>query len=228
MALLRCILLATAPALFWLWYFWSRDRRDREPPRLVLKLFALGAVAAGPAWLLEGRLALPSTLFLDNFVRVALVEEVWKLVPVWLVAYRRREFDEPMDGIVYAVAAALGFATVENVLYAMRSGPELLLYRAFTSTLAHVGFSGLVGYHIGVARTRPGGGLRVAGALFAVVALHGAYDVLLVHSHRPRWTIVVVVPVLLVLLAWAMRLASRAAPPLSGGGGRRATPPAGP
>ena len=32
--------------------------------------------------------------------------------------YRWNEFDEPLDGVVYGVALALGFATVENVLRA--------------------------------------------------------------------------------------------------------------
>ena len=31
--------------------------------------------------------------------------------------YPHDEFDEPYDGIMYAVAASLGFAAIENVMY---------------------------------------------------------------------------------------------------------------
>ena len=41
---------------------------------------------------------------------------------VLLFIYRWDEFDEPLDGVVYGVALALGFATVENVLCVVRDG----------------------------------------------------------------------------------------------------------
>jgi RsiW-degrading membrane proteinase PrsW (M82 family) len=125
-----------------------------------------------------------------------------------------------MDGIVYAVAAALGFATVENVLFALWRGEWVILSRAFTSTLAHVGLSGLVGYHLGLAKFRERGRLLlVLRALFVATVLHGFYDLALVwasHPDVPDWiggiTVGVMVPGLLVLLWWAMRLADRASP----------------
>jgi RsiW-degrading membrane proteinase PrsW (M82 family) len=137
------ILIASAPAFFWLWLFYRRDRWEPEPKARVLQLFGLGAVVAAPAYFVEGWLPGPWSGAYDNFVRVALVEELFKLLPVWLLVYRHRDFNEPMDGIVYLVACALGFATVENALYALQGGGRLLLFRACTSTLAHVGFSGL-------------------------------------------------------------------------------------
>ena len=143
--------------------------------------------------------------------RVGAIEEFFKFLPVWLVAARLKEFDEPMDGIIYAVAAALGFATVENVLYAVALGDHMIFFRAFTSTPAHACFSGLVGYHLGKAmfadRRRK---FLVIRALLCVTALHGAYDMLLDFSARPwappavaSWTIVVMVPTLLMMLSWA-------------------------
>ena len=125
-----------------------------------------------------------------------------------------------MDGIVYAVAAALGFATVENTLYAFLLGDDVILYRAFTATLAHVGFSGLLGYHFGKARfapTRQRG--SVALAFVAVVVLHGAYDLLITYGSHPQapaglaqGTVVVIVPLLLMLLCWAAYKADLASP----------------
>jgi RsiW-degrading membrane proteinase PrsW (M82 family) len=208
LVLLRVVLLASVPALFWLWLYYRRDRWEKEPKLLVLKLFGLGAVAALPVYFLEMFLPGPESDVFDAFVRVALPEEAAKLAVVWLFAYPRKEFNEPMDGIIYAVAAALGFATVENVLYAIVLGDAVLIYRSFTSTLAHVGFSGLVGYHLGLAKFRERGGARlVLAGLFAAVALHGVYDLIVT-----KWMVAVMVPFVLIVLWWAMRLADRASP----------------
>jgi RsiW-degrading membrane proteinase PrsW (M82 family) len=216
----HCVLLASAPGLFWLWLFWRRDRWEREPLSVVVRLFLAGAAMAVPAYFAEGWLPNFGSRLFDNFVRVGLVEEACKLLPVWWLAYRHREFDEPMDGIVYAVAAALGFATVENALYALLLGPHVVLVRAFTSTLAHVAFSGLVGFQLGRAKFRGRGraGL-VLGALLASTLLHGAYDLALSYGSDPRLgpavatrTVATLLPALLVLLWWAGRRADRASP----------------
>ncbi|MHC4971678.1 MAG: PrsW family intramembrane metalloprotease [Planctomycetota bacterium] len=214
------ILVASAPAFFWLWLFYRRDRWEPEPKAKVLKVFALGMGVAAPAFFLERWLPGPATPFFDNLVRVALIEELFKFLPVWLFVYYDREFNEPMDGIVYMVACALGFATVENALYALQGGGQLLVFRAFTSTLAHVGFSGLLGYKLGVAKFRKrGGAWLVLRAFAAVVVLHGVYDLLLAYSaakHAPDWvargTLALMVPTLLLLLWYATNLASKASP----------------
>lgn len=201
MDLWRAILLASAPGLLFLWLFWKRDL-DREPKLQVLKLFALGAIFAAPAYFLEGWLPGPTSRLYDNFVRVALVEELSKLLPFLLFAYRHREMDGPMDGIVYAVAVALGFATVENTLYARAFGGDVLVYRAFTSTLAHVSFSGLWGYAFGL----HGKSVR---AFAAAVALHGAYDLLLSPNAPHLLALLALLPALLLVLYLAVRSANR-------------------
>ena len=218
MLLARIILLAAAPPLFWLWLFYRRDRWEPEPKALVLKVFVAGALTSIPAWLLQISLPGPTHPIYDYFVRVALVEEACKLIPVMIVAVRSRQMNEPMDGIIYAVAAALGFATVENVLYALWLGPAILVARAFTSTLAHLALSGLVGYQIG--RWRMGRSpAHIWIAFFGVVGLHGAYDLLLVTGagqvRSPmvaRLTVLLLIPALLGLLFLALRLADRASP----------------
>jgi len=226
MVLWECVLAASAPGLFWLWVFWRRDKWQPEPKAKVLKLFGLGALFAAPVWLVESWLPGPRNAYYDVFVRIALTEEVFKLLPVVLFAVRSREFSEPMDGLVYAIAAGLGFATVENALYAASLGPALLVQRAFTSTLAHAAFSGLLGY--GLAKTKFGGGPRpVAAAFLGVVGLHGAYDLALQLGADPaapeiysRVVIGTAVPALLLALYGALNRASAESPYRR----RRATP----
>lgn len=211
MGLSESVALAVVPGVFWLWVFYRRDKWEPEPKLKVIKLFLLGALAAAPAYYLQGWLPGPASKFFDNFVRVALVEELFKVLPVLLIVYWHREFNEPMDGIVYAVAAALGFATVENILYAHYLGPQLLMYRVFTSTLLHVGCSGLVGYALGRAKFSDCG--RIALTFPAVVGLHGAFDLALCGADAVgRWTIAGVLPFLLLALFRATNRACHASP----------------
>jgi RsiW-degrading membrane proteinase PrsW (M82 family) len=203
------------PAIFWLWVFWRKDRWDREPKRLVLRVFGFGAIMAGPIFLLEERLVVPPTVFGEFFVRIALVEEWFKIVPVIYLALRSKRFDEPMDGVIYGVASALGFAAAENAIYAIRAGSVLALLRAFTSTFIHVGLTGMVGYAIGMARFgRPYRTVIAVSALFAAVTIHGGYNFFLALGALPeapdwiaRVAIVVLIPSMLILLAQAMKRA---------------------
>lgn len=169
------------------------DRAHPEPLGLVAITFVLGALSAELAGLVEyafvslsewtnpqlltfggAAKALPlSTLGFALLVGVP--EEGAKLLAT-AYATRRREFDEPVDGVVYGVVAALGFAAAENVVYfaSGRVSATLVVGRAFTAIPVHVFLSGLWGYALGEklvrrkARTWP---------WFAAAALlHGAYD----------------------------------------------------
>lgn len=221
MEFLRILLGASAPALFWLWIFWKRDRWQREPKLVVLKLYVLGALVAAPTYFVEMAMPLPGdgwgARLYDNFVRVAFIEEGAKFAIVWIFAYRHREFDEPMDGIVYGTAVALGFATVENVLYALWFNESILVQRAFTATLAHVGFTGIIGFHFGFALLKPPHKRRLyklRGLLIAVF-LHGLYDLLVTVPNSdlvPRLAVLIGIPGLLIILWLLARRADSASP----------------
>jgi RsiW-degrading membrane proteinase PrsW (M82 family) len=213
--LLQALVVGFVPAIVWLWVFWRKDRWDREPKRLVLRIFLFGAVMAGPIFLMERELVVPPTVFGEFFVRIALVEEWFKILPVIYLALRSREFDEPMDGVVYGTASALGFAGAENAVYAIQAGSAHALLRVFTSTLMHVGLTGMIGYAIGLARFgRPYRTVVALSAFFAAVTIHGGYNFFLALGTLPeapgwiaRGAIVVLIPSMLVLLAHAIRRA---------------------
>ncbi|RMG64363.1 MAG: PrsW family intramembrane metalloprotease, partial [Calditrichaeota bacterium] len=113
--LLLIAVLGFAPALFWLAYFYRKDRLEPEPRRLVLRTHLWGIFCAFPAAALE--YLLPFNQWTMSVVGAPVVEESAKFLAVYLTIFRNPEFDEPMDGIVYGVAAALGFAALENVGY---------------------------------------------------------------------------------------------------------------
>jgi RsiW-degrading membrane proteinase PrsW (M82 family) len=199
------LLLAIAPAAFWLWYFYRKDRYEPEPLSWVLLVYILGAAVTIPVALVEGVMG----AFLPEFLIVVLVapvvEELGKYLVVRKTVYESAEFDEPVDGIVYAAAAGLGFATLENVIYVFAALETSLflavgtgLVRAVLSVPGHVLFSAMWGYSLGKARfipkeKRPG---VIAAGLMLAIASHALFNLLLFDAIGFAVLVLVVVPVL--------------------------------
>ncbi len=188
MSSLTILALAFAPGLFWLWFFYKRDKIEPEPKHLIVKTFFWGMAAVLPAIFLEtpfrgmaGGLAL-------TVVAAPVIEEYLKYFAVRRTIYAHDEFDEPMDGIVYAAAAALGFASLENVFFlfsAYSTGGEGQVWatfalRAFLSVPGHVMFSAMWGYALGVAKFSPGADRRkvIAGGVGLAMLLHALFNLL--------------------------------------------------
>ncbi|MCX6100856.1 MAG: PrsW family intramembrane metalloprotease [Candidatus Bipolaricaulota bacterium] len=164
-------------------YYYTRDV-FREPRAALVRTFLLGLVITIPAVLVElGLGAVPLRTFSPvtaalyvAFVVAAIPEESLKLLVIGRYCARLRDFDEPMDGIVYGATAALGFAALENVLYVADGGLLAAIVRSLTSVPMHATCGAILGYY--VARGRFGGGGRAdpwKGWALAVL-LHGAYD----------------------------------------------------
>ncbi|NJN44064.1 MAG: PrsW family intramembrane metalloprotease [Anaerolineae bacterium] len=67
--------------------------------------------------------------------------------------YKTAEFDEPVDGIIYATAAGLGYAAMLNILFVINSGGVDLgagVIRITVTSLAHASFAGVIGYFLGL------------------------------------------------------------------------------
>lgn len=216
MSLLAHVVLGFAPGLFLLWYVRHRDEFEPEPRRLVLAVFALGALSTALVFalrpVLEDLIPLAPKWYrdvVDAFYVTAPLEETAKLLAFLVGIYWHRELDEPLDGIVYGVAAGLGFASVENVLYSIvAQDPTVVLFRVPTATLAHLACTGSAGWFWTMARFVKGGrgvSLALAGTLVAIF-FHGAYDYFLFRSDRfSVLALLGVLPLLLVLLGLKMR-----------------------
>jgi RsiW-degrading membrane proteinase PrsW (M82 family) len=125
--------------------------------------------------------------------------------------------------VVYGVAVALGFATLENLLFVARLGLGVAWQRALFAVPAHALFGATAGYYAGRAKFDRGGDLwrDRALCLLAPAAFHGGYDYAL---HRGMGPHVWIVISLLSVGLWAFVLrrvhrAQRASPFRSGGGG---------
>ncbi len=189
MELLGYAVLAFAPGLFWLWFF-VRGRAYRpKPRRLLVFAFLLGMVSTIPAGGAEYLLLRDDDLRVGDGVVGAMAamlfvvgpaEELSKFLAVRLGPYRSLYFDEPRDGLVYAVAASLGFASLENLVYILSFGPEVMVGRALFSTLAHVIFGSFWGIALGVQmqRHRRGRGFWLVGGLAVAAVVHGVFNIL--------------------------------------------------
>lgn len=187
------LVLAAAPGIFWLWFFWRKDKYEKEPARYLVKTFFLGAGVVIPAALLESALATGEE-FLDLMI-VGVIEEAAKFLSVYLYMYRKSEFDEVMDGIIYSAAASLGFASLENLLYVFMYGPLVMVGRAILSTLGHVLFASFWGYALGAKKVE-GRNAVPLGLILSMIA-HGIFDVVLMADF---WTVnLLVIPLMIVL-----------------------------
>src|SRR5689334_17661934 len=115
--------LGALPALGAMWYFDRLDAKRPEPRKSLRRVAIAGGVSVIPCAVLELVLmksvkleGLSSVLF-SAFIVAAAIEELAKVLCVRFFIWNRPEFDERMDGIVYATRAGLGFALVENILY---------------------------------------------------------------------------------------------------------------
>ena len=220
------VVLGAAPSLFLLVFFYLKDRYEPEPRGHVALAFVKGALAIVPCWLAAraieagvGRVWLAlggvwARLF-EAAVMAGAVEEGAKWVVFLTLVYWWEEFDEPLDGVVYGVALALGFATVENVLCVVRDGLGIGLLRALFAVPAHALFGAAMGFYFGRAKlgdgqwqgmdvTRRQRRARLLAALLWPIAFHGAYDFLL-QLLRGAWMYVAVSLLSLSLWAFVLR-----------------------
>ena len=108
---------------------------------------------------------------------VALSEEIVKFLVLILYPYGQKFFNEPMDGIIYAVMISMGFATVENLLYADRFGLETTITRAFTAVPAHAVFAIISGYFVGLSKFNPAQKIKYLLLAFSLpILIHGIYN----------------------------------------------------
>jgi RsiW-degrading membrane proteinase PrsW (M82 family) len=83
---------------------------------------------------------------------VAFLEELSKFIFVRGILYRNKNFNEPLDGIIYAVMVSMGFATAENIIYVWDGGVDAAFVRMFSAIPAHALFAVLMGYWLGKAK----------------------------------------------------------------------------
>jgi RsiW-degrading membrane proteinase PrsW (M82 family) len=186
--------LALAPGAAIMLYIYLRDKHEREPLGLLMISFLYGGLSTVLtlviSWPVNAFLLTKETdvihQFWNAFFKVALVEEFSKFVFVRFILFYNRNFNEPFDGIVYAVMVGMGFATLENVLYVYQYGLATGIMRMFTAVPAHATFAILMGYFIGKAKFAHRRVFYLSTAsLVTATIFHGSYDYFLFISFIP-------------------------------------------
>lgn len=200
MSYLILLLPVLLPVLFWAGYHLHADRHLPEPPGHLLLAFALGVGSFYLGMLMYQALDLVSLrydayalahsnlagLFTFAVLGIGLIEESAKLIPFLLVILRFREFNEPIDGIIYASFIALGFAAVENLQYLQYMTRGEAYARGFAGPVLHIVFASIWGYYIGRAWlfNRPLFATIISALVFTA-CVHGIYDFVVIGL--PTW-----------------------------------------
>jgi protease PrsW len=184
-----------APVFVIIIYIYIKDKYEKESKRILAYTFALGAVVSIVITTIlylffELFLPIPDDFsvwqqFVKAFFVVALIEEFSKYVIVRYYNQPRKGFNEPFDGIIYAVMVSMGFAAVENLMYVFQGGLEVALIRAFTAIPAHAIFAILMGYFMGKAKFSKNKVKWNLIGLSLAILFHGAYDFFLFINFIP-------------------------------------------
>ncbi|TGB04509.1 glutamic-type intramembrane protease PrsW [Halobacillus salinus] len=171
---------AISPAVAIMTFIYLSKKIELEPLPLIVRMFIIGVIMVFPimfiqyAFEVEGVFQSP---LLRSFFLAGLIEEFFKWFFLLFVVYQHSDFDHHYDGIIYAVAISLGFATIENVIYLFSNGIEIAILRAVFPVSSHALFGIIMGYYMGKAKFAEAHRTRcLVLALFIPVSLHTVYD----------------------------------------------------
>ena|SRR3989344_4192443 len=188
---LLTIVAAIIPAGVWLFFFTKEDVHP-EPKKLILYVFEIGALASLPA--LAAQLIFQKTILYFGFniifliIGLALIEEICKWYAAYWAINKHSVFDEPIDAMVYMIAAAAGFATIENLFIAASftksfnliswvDTGNVLVLRFIGATLLHTLSSALVGYYWAMGKIK--GKSLISWGIFAATMVHSMFNYLI-------------------------------------------------
>ena len=209
------LLVTILPSILIILFFVNSDK-FKEPKSEIIKVFIFGILITIPAYILNTFLGdfwynntKVSQNLISSFLTAAPVEEGLKLSILYYFVYKMKDFNEPLDGIVYGVTASLGFATLENIYYVylladhfQTTSMALAVVRSFSAVPAHAVFGIFMGYFfMKYSFIKKGDNLFFA--FIVPFVLHGCYNLFIASNFFVSLT--------LIIVAWivALRLFSR-------------------
>ena len=183
------LLSAMLPTIALLLFFMYSDKFV-EPKKNVLSTFILGIFTIAPLQVFHYTTVMilgepiDYNPFFRAFFKAAFLEELFKFCVLYFFCTKFTAFNEPMDGIVYGIAASLGFAFWENLeyiyIYDEFDTKDALITvwgRAFTAVPSHAFDGVIMGFFIGKHYFRKNkSNINLVLALLVPVILHGIYD----------------------------------------------------
>ena len=205
------LLITILPSLLIVLFFVKSDRFP-EPTNQIIKIFFYGIFLCIPAFYINtslGEIYANTEIgegLISSFLSAAPVEEVLKFSVLYSLVYKMKEFNEPIDGIVYGVTVSLGFATLENIYYVYvlndyfdTSSQSLAILRSFSAIPAHGVFGAAMGYffmkYSFISKQN-----NLALCMIVPILLHGSYN-FFAHTYF-------IVSLLIAIVAWVVVLRS--------------------
>ena len=180
------------PALAWLWFWLREDAVHPEPRRLIALAFCAGMCTVAFTIPLEqyvGGMLANQTL---TFTAWSAIEETIKFIVALAVILWRKDYDEPVDAVIYMICIALGFSAVENTLFLWSplSGDTVFQtiitgnLRFVGATLLHILSSAVIGVSLALAFYKPRS-VKVlyglSGVILAIL-LHSSFNFLILNT----------------------------------------------
>ncbi|ACB61262.1 MULTISPECIES: glutamic-type intramembrane protease PrsW [Exiguobacterium] len=192
-----------APGIALLTYFYLRHEHESEPVGYILRSFIFGILLVFPLMFVEYIIQSEfGGLESIQLVRSAVTEEFAKWFVVFYTVYIHQRFNDYYDGIIYAVACSLGFATLENILYLMVNGTvEHMVFRALLPVSGHALFAVIMGFFMGKAKFSTHPYRWLALSIFVPMIVHTIFNLLILENGG-----ISVVPILFMIGLWIVGL----------------------
>ena len=187
----KLMALAIIPGLLIIAYVYGKDKVEKEPIGLIMKLIMFGAISCIVAGIAESALASMLPQYREGTIQYALqtsfclaafCEEILKYLATRLGSWKHPAFNYRFDGIVYGVSAAVGFAVFENIGYIASYGLATAVTRAFLAVPLHAFCGAFMGMFYSYSKKAAIVGQRGTSRMFTLLALivpmiiHGIYD----------------------------------------------------
>ena len=185
MATLIIVIIFLVLASLLVWFLLSNDERGKRKPVGSLWIAAgFGVIGIFAAIFLEQKF-IPSSTFLGtstlgavflSAMGVGVIEESCKFLPLTLFIYKRKYFNEHMDGILYYAIAGLAFGIPENILYTLNFGSTAGIIRLFLTPVFHAATGSIVGYYLVRSKIDHKSKYKPVLAFIGAILIHGFYD----------------------------------------------------
>lgn len=205
------VLIAVIPIANLLKFTFDKDKIEKEPFRLLLRLFISGTLVSIVVLMLSkalGDMFHIDNLFYSSFIKVAFIEEICKWICIYTITWRNKEFNYKFDAIVYSIFVSLGFAFVENIGYSFSYGIIVAVLRAIISIPGHTFFAIYMGYYLGMSKdyyTRCNSKKGSIYALYSIIVptfLHGIFNYCLAGRNDGLYILFIIFIALLYVLSF--------------------------
>ncbi len=216
--------LCIIPSLILLWYVYIKDKVEKEPFYLLLLLF-LGGIIACIISILLSILSKQYIYFLNSdytdmnifqilfkvLFTIVFIEEGSKWIISYITIWRNKNFKHIYDPIVYCTFVAIGFATLENIIYGVTFssyGFLPIIMRGFISVPSHAVFGIFMGYYLGISKdaliynkTKQSRKNKLL-SIIVPISLHLVYDLFLVKKNFILCSIFIIYIIIIYIMAY--------------------------